>query len=285
MKTILIPTDFSSNARNALNYAAELSKKDTAKLILLNAYSFEPLNPEIPYHVVAEELANAKRLSEDKLRYLCNNITKNTGIKCEFISKVGFILDAIVDTVKEKQVDLIIMGTKGAGNFAGAILGSNTAKVIGAAICPVIAIPEGAPFKAIKKITYATAYHHSDIRVIKKIVELAKLFNAQVNVLHVPEKGESAEVSKNEMQSFMRSIESKIEYQNISYQLFDGDDTESALENYIESEATDMLVMSTHHRSFFDKIFGKSVTKRLALHTHIPLMAFHYNNKSAVKVF
>ncbi|MBK6521429.1 MAG: universal stress protein [Sphingobacteriaceae bacterium] len=285
MKTILIPTDFSSNANNALNYAIELCKKDPAKLLIVNAYRADLEDHKDSSAELIEELARVKRSAEEKLTYLCDNTFKNTGIRCEYKSREGNMLDVIVDVIKEEHIDLVIMGTKGAHDFVGAILGSYTAKIISAAVCPVIAIPEGAPFKLIKKITYATAYHHSDIRVLRKIVEIAKLFNAQINVLHVPEKGETAEVSKHEMEAFMNSVIDKIDYTNISFQLYDGDDTESALEEYIESEATDMLVMSTHHRSFFDKLFGTSVTRRLALHNQIPLMAFHYNNKAAVKLF
>jgi len=285
MKTILVPTDFSSNAKNALNYAVELCKRESAKILIVNSYRVYLEDAKEANSSLENELAKAQKTADDKLAYLCSNTFKNSGITCEYIGKEGYMIDVIVDTIKEKHVDLVVMGTKGANDFAGAILGSNTVKVISAAVCPVIAVPEGAPFKPIKKITYATAYHHSDIRVIKKIVDMAKLFNAQINVMHVPEVGETAEESKSEMESFMNSVTAKIDYSNISFQIYDGEDTESALEDYIESESTDMLVMSTHHRSFFDKLFGTSVTKRLALHNQIPLLAFHYNNKAAVKLF
>jgi nucleotide-binding universal stress UspA family protein len=285
MKTFLIPTDFSSNAKNALNYAVELCKKEAAKILIVNAYKIDLEVAGNDRDQLENELARVKKVADDKLAYLCSNTLKNSGITCEYVSREGYMIDVIVDIIKEKQIDLVVMGTKGANDFAGAILGSNTVKVISAAVCPVIAVPDGAPFKPIKKITYATAYHHSDIRVIKKIVEMAKLFNAQINVMHVPEVGETAEESKSEMESFMNSVTAKIDYSSISFQIYDGEDTESALEDYIESEATDILVMSTHHRSFFDKLFGTSVTKRLALHNQIPLLAFHYNNKASVKLF
>ncbi|MEI8137727.1 MAG: universal stress protein [Bacteroidota bacterium] len=285
MKNILVPTDFSKNADNALYYAIELAKKENAKLILLHAYNIKYESGAVPYSLIAEETAGLKKESNKQLKESCLKITHAGKIKYESLSIEGFTVDVILNISKEKEIDMVVMGTKGATGFSNVIFGSNTAKIIEKAKCPIIAVPEDASFQSIKKITYATSYNHSDFRALKKIVEIAEPFNAQINVLHISDNIESPEIEKGLMKAFMEEVNHKIQYNNISFQIMRGENIEDALEEYIEEGSTNMLVMSTHHRNFFDKIFGKSVTKHMAYHTKIPLMAFHYNSKTSVKIF
>ena len=83
----------------------------------------------------------------------------------------------------------------------------------------------------------------------------------------------------------MDEVNHKVDYNNMSFQLLEGTSIEEALENYINNDSSSMLVMSTHHRGFFSRLFGKSITKQMAYHTTIPLMAFHHTAESAIKVF
>jgi nucleotide-binding universal stress UspA family protein len=152
--------------------------------------------------------------------------------------------------------------------------------VIEKATCPVIAVPEGVLYQKIKKITYATSYFSSDINGIKKVVEIAEPFKAQLNVLHITIDGEGSPGSdKKAMESFKDLVTKNVAYNNISFQIISGQSVENTLEKYVDKESTDMLVMSTHYRDFFDKIFGRSVTKQLAYHIKIPLMTLHHIEK------
>jgi nucleotide-binding universal stress UspA family protein len=285
MKTILVPTDFSDNAENALYYAMEMASKENAKIILLHAYRINYTNPEVPLDFVIEEQKQVISESNNQLREEAKKIEKVGGIKYEYMSIEDSPVEAILTSIKEKNVDLVIMGTKGISNFLDSILGSITAKVIEKANCPVIAVPEEALFKEIKKITYAASYNQSDIYALEKVVDIAKLFNAQVNVLHVSNKPDLQDDEKRKLKLFMDEANRKIKYNNMAFQLLEGENVEDTLEEYLDDGETDLLVMSTHHRNFFDRIFGNSVTKYMAFHTTIPLMAFHHANKSAVMVY
>jgi nucleotide-binding universal stress UspA family protein len=286
MKTILVPTDFSKNAENALFYAIELAKKEKSKIILLHTYL---INYPVSYtsvDLIMEEKKEALEYSEHQLKAESMKITHAGEIAYEYISEESTPIDAILKVAKERKVDLIIMGTKGESNLANAIFGSNTAAVIEKAPCAVIAVPLEASFKAIKKITYATAYNHSDLFALIKVVEMAKLFGAQVNVLHIIEtsKLESEREEKQKMKSFMNDANNSADYNNMSYQLLEGESVEEALEKYLDEDSTGMLVLSTHHRGFFRRLFGTSITKYMAYHSTVPLMAFH-TVESPIKVF
>lgn len=274
MKTILVPTDFSSNADSALNYAIDFAKKENAKLILLNAFHVNFGNSEVPLGLIDEEVKAIRKNAETRLKALTIKIEHAGKIPYECIVKQDLAIDAILNVADEKSVDLIIMGTKGASGLKEVIMGSNTARVIELAKCPVIAIPEGLHFKEIKKITYATDYHHSDIGALKKLIEIATPFRAQINILHISLLEETDE--KALMKNFMDEMNSKIDYFNLSYQIICGSDVEEQLEDYIKHNNCDLLVTSTQHRDFMDKLFGRSITKKLAFHTKVPLLAFHY---------
>jgi nucleotide-binding universal stress UspA family protein len=277
MKTILIPIDFSSNSENALNYAIDFAKKENAKLVLLNVFDISYASGAVPYTILAEERSNLKKESDEKLKVASLKIEFAGCTHHEAISIEGFTVDVILDVIKKKQVDLVIMGTKGATGFSGVIFGSNTAKIIEDSTCPVIAIPQDAKFEPIKKITFATNYNHNDIDGLKSLVVLAEPFNAQINVLHVTDDTDSSEVKL--MKAFTDDVKNKISYNNIIFQSLPGNDVDSALQKHIDDNGTNLLVMSTHHRNLFDKIFGKSITKQMAYHINIPLMALHYNGK------
>lgn len=285
MKTILVPTDFSLNADNALYYAIDLAKRSHFKLLLLHAYQVNYPNPYVPLDYLVEEKGNALKDSDNQLKSTAQKISHAGHLEYEYLSVEDAPVDAILKIIKEKEIDLVVMGTKGDSNLANNIFGSNAAKVLEKATCPVMAIPQDSSFKDIKKFTYATAYNYSDVYALKKVVEMAKLFNAQVNVLHILDNSKSLDKEKELMKNFMDEVNRKIQYSNMSFQLLEGKNVEDALEEYIVSDSTSILVMSTHHRDFFDKLFGKSITKHMAYHTSIPLMAFHHDKKSSIKVY
>jgi nucleotide-binding universal stress UspA family protein len=285
MKNILVPTDFSENAENALYYAIDLAKRENAKIILLNAYQINYKNPEVPLDFVLEEAKQVNNESINKLKTESLKIAQVSNLKYEIISLEDSPIGGILNTIKQKKIDLVIMGTKGVSNVFGSIFGSNTSKIIEKANCPVIAVPEEALFSEIKEITYATAYNHSDIYALQKVIDMAKLFDAHVNVLHISDKLNLLDEEKTKFKTFMDEVNAKIKYNNISFEILEGENIEDTLEDYLQQNKTDLLIMSTHHRSFFDKIFGNSITKYMSCRVTVPLMAFHHSDKSAVLVY
>lgn len=280
MKTILVPTDFSKNSLNAIDYAVALAKKKRAKIILLNTYHHAPPAVDIP---TPSDVINSLRIdSISKLETICSEIIKRKKVKCEYISRFDLAVPGIVNVIKEKKADIVIMGTKGASEVKKLLIGSNTANVIEKATCPVISIPEGAVFNGIKKILFATDYNESDINVIKKIVELAKMFDAKITILHISD-GEFNHFSENAyLKEFKNKVQKKIHYSKISYKLTEGKRLENALQDEIDKTNPDLLVMSTERRNLLEKLFGSSATKRMVYRSEIPLMVFHHKRKSVV---
>lgn len=285
MKTILVPTDFSSSAENALFFASLLAKKQHAKLIMLHAFQLPVPIAEISYNILHEEKENKKKEINAKLLLERDKIKNAEAINVEFLSIEGFAKDVILDFSNNKTIDYIIMGTNGAGKHTSGMFGSTASHIIEKANCPVIAIPETASFKnEIKKITFATDFHSNDIDAIDKIIDIASTLHAHIKILHISDTETSSEEEKVMMYNFTKKVNAKTSYQNMTFQILASKDVETQLEEYIKSHDADMIVMSTHFRGFMDRLFKKSITKEIVLKTTIPLVAFHYDAKMLEKV-
>ena len=286
MNTILVPTDFSATAEIALDYAITLAKKLNNKLVVVHVYQVPAPIAEVPFEVLNEERRLLNEESEKKLKELSAKIVSEGISVYECISHDGGTLESILNIAKEKKVDLIVMGTNGQTALSGVAFGSVSLKMMEKATCPVMAIPpEFSKTKIIKKITYATDYHLSDLVAIHKAAEIAGATHAQLDILHISDAIIGADEEKTLMRHFMEKVKKSTTYNNLSFQIIHGSNIEDRLEQYIEDGSTDMLLMATHYRNFLDKLVGRSITKNVTRTATIPVVAFHFNAKSAVKLY
>ena len=285
MKTILVPTDFSKNAENALLFAVLLAQKENTKLILHHSFQVPVVITEIPYDILREEKEEFYKASEQKLKTQAV-VIEHAGLKSyRFNICEGSPGETIVEAAKENQADMIIMGTKGADGLGDSFFGTTATYVMEHADCPVMAIPEGYRFDApVKTITYATNYHESDLEDLVKLVDFAGLFKAQVNVLHISNSKLNVSEEHDLMENFKNKVNKKITYPYLSFQLMHGDDVEEKLETYVAEGCTSILVMSTHKRSFFERLLGSGTTREMGLEIQVPIIAFHYNKKLISKL-
>lgn len=262
MKTILVPIDFSDNAKNAVDYAIILADKLDMKLSLLHV--FHPSMAEAP--VVKNEL--------EIWRKAVKNSEKT--IESDMIFKEnGDFADQIIKLVKRNTVDLVVMGTRGAAGLREVFIGSNTARVIEKVACPVIAVPEGYHFNGIKKIIFATDYHDSDVPSIRFMVRLARLFSSELIVVHMAEENRKLKFEKDLLEYFMEQVKKSITYDKLKFQLLKGDDVSESLNEFITEEKADLFAMSSEDRVLIGPFFNRGLTRKFAHHLQIPLFAFH----------
>ena len=281
MKTILVPTDFSKNANNALDYAIAIAKKENAKIILAHAYNIIYIYPDVPVQYAADQIKATEYGAKKQLDALCAKVRSSGKLRCDYLNKQGLAVDVILEVAEKIKPDLIIMGTKGASGVQEVLIGSNAAKVIEKAKCPVISVPAKASYTPIKNITYATNYETSDIISIRKLVDIAKLFDARITLLHIYYDGFAPDLEEEHMRKFKSKVSSKIHYKKLVYKFVYGKNLMKMLEDHVKATSPDLLSLSTHHRNLFDKLFGTSLTKKMAYHTKVPLMAFHSKKVAA----
>lgn len=281
MKTILVPTDFSNFAENALNLSIILARRLEARILLCHVVQLPVGMGEIAYDILAKEKEELKAQAAVKLRALEQKIEYAGNLLHQSLVLDGELIPELLDCIKSQKVNLVVMGTKGINNLESAILGSCTDQLIQQSNCPVMAVPQSVHFnKDIKRITYATDYHKSDIKDILQLIEIASALKAQVNVLHVSGDEINPEQEVKLMEDFMHKVSGKTNYNNLSFQIMHGNKVIDKLKEHISEGSTDILVTATHHRGLLERIFSKSHTLSLIHDSTVPVIAFHYSAKS-----
>ncbi len=277
MKTILVPTDFSKNAENALTYAIQLAKKEEFKILLFHAFHYNYSVIDTAPEIVLEQSIFIQEGIEKRLKTLAQKTANKNHITCEYLNEQGLLADKIEEIVKNKKIDLIVMGTQGATGLKEIFMGSNTARVIANVACPVIAVPAKSTFKKIKKIIYATDYQIHDIDALQELILLATNFEARIEVLHIAN-GKFTHIEEiKRMEKFKEKVEKKIQSDYISFNFLFGLEINDIIKEYLEETSINMIAVSTKHRGLFERIFGSSsITKKIVNHTKIPLIAFHH---------
>lgn len=266
---ILFPTDFSPVAQNALNYALKVAEKSGASLHILHVRQMPMIDATYPadtYQLFASEIEEVENENRKKLE---QSLAGKTTASYEFFSIMGFVADEVVAHAEEHGIDLVIMGTTGASGIAEVLVGSNAASVIGKAVVPVLVIPPAHGYKEINHILYSTDFNEPEFPAVSRMMFFAELYDAKISVLHV--KTEYDKYFNSENNFFVRNKEqfSKNEINIINVEEGDVSDT---IDRYVDQLNIDLLVMAKHNRSFFDRLFHRSLSKKMAYHSKLPLL-------------
>jgi len=274
-RKILIPTDFSPIANNAMNHGLALAEKSGAKVTLLHAYALPIILDENGQIVNARDLTNdLTSAAEHELLVLKKEIAiSHPKLVIDYIQLEGSLVHEVEHICKEKHIDLVVMGTKGSSQFDEYMVGSNTALVLEDVKCPILVIPENATVAPYKKILYATDFQFDDVEILVRLMEFADLFGATIEVVHI-----SKEPRKDEeiLESLRKICFDRIKYTNISFSnIVENNSTLQTLNNLIQAKGIDLVSMSSTGKGFLKKLFTGSMTKKMAYQTSIPFMAFH----------
>lgn len=270
---ILIPTDFSKNAKRAIDYALLLAAATKSTITLVHVYSPVVTRNNLSYPLIQDEIANQVKLANEQLAELGSEISSDKGIPCEYRVMVGEMVDEITHEAKVSKADMIVMGTKGASGIEKLLFGSKTASVIERTPCPVLAIPDGTAIVLPKRIIFATDFHDSDMQTLKSLTKLVETLNAELMILHISK--EKLKSERDLIEQFSKAVAIETDYKQPFYYVMAHEDTQKGIDLFVDSTGGDMIVLSTRKRSVFEKLFDSSLTKKMAYHSLVPLLAFH----------
>jgi len=280
-KNILLPTDFSNNSENAIAYAADLVKRNEGELSILHVFDVPFMAPSSAFTTREKTMKNTeddmRSISRSKLNDISSSSLVSDIPNLSLVRK-GEIEEEILEVIKEGDIDLIVMGTKGQTADRGLFMGSVAKGIVQHAPCPVLAVPDEATFNGVTKIVYATDLQQDETITINYLVEFAKIYDASLIILHIDHENEVKEWS---IDLLMDMID-KTSYPKIAYKEMVLNNVTQGINEYIEEHNPDILAMTTHTTTLYDKIFHKSITKQLLMHTHIPLLAFSDRKHDAI---
>ncbi len=272
IKNILIPTDFSEAAQNALVYAIKFARVANAKITVLHAYHvpIAAVGAEFPIYngPYADEVEHEvqAKFEEIKKNFLYAELPDY-----EFICRLGMAQEVIQNAASSGSFDLIIMGTHG-GNAMQEVIGSTTSDMIKKSHTPVLAIPPSVQFKKVNKIVFATDYGKiGEPHTFEVLLTLADMFHAEVDVLHINPDGRKLSSKETNAGVILDQYLKKVKH---SYHIVFEKDLEKGVKDYVSSHNADLLAMMPRKRGLFEDIFHSSLTKKLAFHTQIAMLTF-----------
>ncbi len=282
MKTrykLLLATDYSEAVMNAERYAVQFAKNTNSWLTLLHVYEF-PLSATptkvMEYAKTTDDWRESelKRLEQHRNELFHSLSSNNYNLISNCEVQEGSVGKQIRKAAKEMDADFVIVGTHGAGGFREVMFGTHAWDVIKKSSVPVIAVPKEALFTGIKNIVFGTEYREGEMPVINFLTQFAKQFDAEVTILHATNYVLSKELERTLFEKFRTEVKSKNSYPKLNIRLVHANNITEGLNTYCEHSKTDLLVMSPEKPFLFEKIFNpvSSVTKKMTLHTHIPLM-------------
>ena len=276
---ILLPTDFSNNAWVAINYAIELYKNEACDFYVLNVFSatgnvLESLMNMEPgsglYSIAKEQSEEGLSTTLDKLILKENGDTNH---QFKTISIFNNIIEAIKQIVEQKDIEMIIMGTKGE-TFSKLTAFGSTATYVMEKVrnCPVIVVPQKAKKVLPKEIVFPTSYKtHYKRRELNYLTNLAKKCGATIAVLHISEENELSKSQKENKQL----LEDILEGTNFKFHSLSHHDIETAVNIFVESRDSDMVAFINKKHAFFGSILTNAMVKDISFYSKVPILVMH----------
>ncbi len=265
MKQIIVPTDFSKGAWNALLYAVEIGEAlEVREIVVLNSYHAP--------HAGAATLVSIDRImqkdSEDGLLQLMDKI-KESGLSARFNfhskSIHAGLVEAVNSLITAYNDTLVVMGSLGATGTIGKIFGSNASDVALSVNCPVMVIPPETSYQGHRNIVMGSDFNQlsqNNLNILRTINRLND--HSKLKIVHVQTDDEPA-TSKASL---------GITQEDIAHEILEikGEEVSGAIDDYVSKNDVDLLVMIKKEGGFFYTMFHRSITKKMALLGHVPLL-------------
>ncbi|TSE07429.1 universal stress protein [Aquimarina algiphila] len=274
MKNILVPTDFSTQAESALKVAAQIAKKNGAKIYLLHIL-------DLPIHLSDLMSSGASAAAPEAIFFMKQTHKKFEEVMeqeylkdIEVIETVSFedVLGGIIDSCEKNNVDIIIMGSHGSSGFEELFIGSNAEKVVRTSKQPVLVIKEDCDIFDVNDFVYATNFDDEDKPSLLAAHEFAKAIGAKLHLVWV----NTANGFKTtyETEEKMNGMISNLPIDNYSLNIYNDITVEKGILNFAGSVNAGMIGISTHGRKGISHFINGSLGEDVVNHAKRPVLTF-----------
>lgn len=277
MKKILVPTDFSGQADNALQVAIYFARKMDAEIHLLHV---EEYVGNTGFNTVGDvstsnmdQLFVLKLLEVNKRKMLDLIESLDEGLKIHHDVKIGQMFRLVRDYIEENQIDLVVMGTHGASGFSGVMIGSNTEKVVRQATCPVLSVRQLPEAFEIRKIVFATNFDGNQQKAVAQLKQMQSLFGARLHLLYVNTVFSFA--SSRTVRQRMEDFAAKHTLADYDFHSYNDETEERGIINFADEADADLIAVATHGRTGFAHLLLGSIAEDVVNHAQRPVLTFH----------
>jgi nucleotide-binding universal stress UspA family protein len=281
VKKILVPTDFSEQAGYALDFAYQIALKSTAEIILVNVIDYPGLSSvwgggmnviggaEPPLDNLDESfINNLLDRSKDEMKSMVNKLNHGN-VKITQMVEVGNPYFVITEKITQENVNLVIMGTKGATGLEEVLIGSNTERVVRHAQCPVITLKKKRDFTKIHNIAFASNFEGDQAHVVEELYKLQEIFQAKLHLVKIntPNNFESNRAILKEMKDFVH----KYKIENYTLNIYNDYVEEDGIIYFSEDIGADMIALATHGRTGLMHLLSGSIAEDIVNHAKRPV--------------
>lgn len=277
MRRILVPTDFSENAWNALQYGLELLQ-DKCSIYLLHVnplpvYSGAGSSVTATSRMLAESVVLENKRCMEKLMVRIRALPSYKRHTFITLTTTDYFIDSIKREVQDKGIDLIIMGTKGASGLKKMAMGTNTGAVITKVKCPLLAIPQNATYRKPREVAFPTDFQIGyDIRVLDDLIQILSITGASLRILHISRNGEELSEEQKQNKEFLHDYLREVDH---SFHFLRGARLEQAVQCFADSRDIDMVAMVAKNLNFVQRILFRPAIEEISYHTTIPFLVLH----------
>jgi nucleotide-binding universal stress UspA family protein len=267
MRKIIVPTDFSENARRALNYAIMVANATSAALHIVHtvhtrgsAGHFLSID-DIVMKERAEELEELLKAIKPQL---------DAAVMLSSSVKQGYVVDAILAEAEKVGADTIVMGTQGASGLRRWLLGSTTVDLLKNTNLPVLAVPNEFQSTELSRVALAVdAARLKDVAVLQPLILLAQKFKIDLNLVHIS----SDDKINTDIDTMLHQHLQQLGVNYIAHRIA-ATDIEQAIKDFVKTHKINMLCVlnQSEKRSWFENLFHLSITKEMAYESEVPLL-------------
>ncbi len=267
---LVLLTDFSPLSKVAMRFALKLAAPLNAEFTILNIIRVDGApKANMRLKQIEKSLTEMAEEEGDALIQELRAEVRGT-YKLSFKAiRAHTVAEMVKRYVEKNPTNMVVMGSRGASALKKAVLGGTAVSVIDDCPVPVLTIPDFAQYKNLEHIVYATDYKNLQ-KELDTVVEFAQIFGSHVHMIHVVHAMDKKVEA--ETQAVQDAIK-KANYDKLNFKLIIDDDIPGAIDKYIKDTKADLLTTFTHHLSLVEKLFAKSITRRLAYLGTIPLLA------------
>jgi len=258
MKNILVPVGSTQNGINNLKYAVNLASMSGGMVYLINVYKeFSKVGGLTKVNqLIIEE--NLEQLDE------IINAVNTKGVNVVSKPVKGNPFDSIKRISKQFNIDLIIVSPQSIEINDEIYLGNITGKIVKQTEIPLLIVPKDYLFRKANSILLAFKKGHFEKEnVLEPLKEMARLFRAKLNLLHV--------ITPNATEESLK-IDSELLEINSSFMTTKNATTFQGVLEHFQSYNPDMLCVVRRKRGFFKKLWEKNIVLKRDFHTSVPLL-------------
>lgn len=272
MKKLLVPTDFSDTSKNAARFAVQMAADiQNAKIILIHVS--DKITGGSDGSPLTEDDDDRRIILTQALSQLKDELLAVAQAPIEFATENGSsLVDTLTRYVRHQAIDMVIMGITGATRLEQIFMGSNTLEMAKESVCPVLIIPPDAKYRKIRNVVLASDFKEVDTTIpvapLKATLDLFKpvLHIVNVDSEHYVELTDEYKTERAKLEMMLKDYSPEF-YFIRQYDFFD------AISQFVEDKNIDVIVIVPKDRSFVSGLFKTSHTKKLAYHSHIPIIA------------